>query len=117
MTPSTQAVLPTVQITDTRDKRGAIPAVRLTGLTKTFGDTVVVHPLDLDIRENEFFSILGPSGCGKTTLMRMITGFETPTDGSIELAGSCVDGLPTRKRDLNMLLADNASAAPSPAPS
>ncbi len=103
MTPSTQAVLPTVQITDTRDKRGAIPAVRLTGLTKTFGDTVVVHPLDLDIRENEFFSILGPSGCGKTTLMRMITGFETPTDGSIELAGSCVDGLPTRKRDLNML--------------
>lgn len=79
------------------------PAIRLTGVTKTFGSNTVVQPIDLTIGDNEFFSILGPSGCGKTTLMRMIAGFETPTDGSIELAGRSVESLPTRKRDLNML--------------
>lgn len=79
------------------------PAIRLSGVTKTFGSTTVVHPIDLTIENNEFFSILGPSGCGKTTLMRMIAGFETPTGGSIELAGRSVETLPTRKRDLNML--------------
>ncbi|MDF2989773.1 MAG: spermidine/putrescine transporter ATP-binding protein [Microbacterium sp.] len=79
------------------------PAIRLTGITKAFGDTTVVQPLDLEIGRNEFFSILGPSGCGKTTLMRMIAGFETPTGGEIELAGASVTGVPTRKRDLNML--------------
>ncbi|MGD8195288.1 ABC transporter ATP-binding protein [Herbiconiux sp. P18] len=79
------------------------PAVRLTGLTKSFGANQVVQPLDLEIGRNEFFSILGPSGCGKTTLMRMITGFETPTGGSVELAGQNVDRVPTKSRDLNML--------------
>ncbi|GAB3403567.1 ABC transporter ATP-binding protein [Schumannella luteola] len=78
-------------------------AVRLRGITKTFGSNTVVRPLDLDIRDGEFFSILGPSGCGKTTLMRMITGFESPTDGSVELAGRDVSKVPTRDRDLNML--------------
>lgn len=82
---------------------GKPPAIRLTGVTKTFGSTTVVQPVDLTIGDNEFFSILGPSGCGKTTLMRMIAGFETPTGGSIELAGQSVETLPTRKRDLNML--------------
>ncbi len=85
------------------DTRSEAPAIRLTGVTKTFGSNTVVQPLDLTILDNEFFSILGPSGCGKTTLMRMITGFETPTAGSIELAGQSVEKLPTRKRDLNML--------------
>jgi spermidine/putrescine transport system ATP-binding protein len=79
------------------------PAIRLHGVTKSFGESVVVQPLDLEVRRNEFFSILGPSGCGKTTLMRMIAGFETPTAGAVELAGSDVTNVPTRKRDLNML--------------
>lgn len=79
------------------------PAVKLTGLTKSFGANQVVQPLDLEIGRNEFFSILGPSGCGKTTLMRMITGFETPTGGSVELDGTNVDSVPTKSRDLNML--------------
>jgi spermidine/putrescine transport system ATP-binding protein len=78
-------------------------AIRTRGISKSFGKDVVVHPLDLDIGHNEFFSILGPSGCGKTTLMRMIAGFETPTAGVIELAGRDVTDVPTRKRDLNML--------------
>jgi len=79
------------------------PAVRLRGITKSFGSNLVVEPLDLEIGRNEFFSILGPSGCGKTTLMRMITGFETPSGGSVELDGTNVDRVPTRQRDLNML--------------
>lgn len=81
----------------------ATPAIRLAGISKHFGEFVAVQPLDLEIRDNEFFSILGPSGCGKTTLMRMIAGFETPTFGEIHLAGEPVQNVPTRKRDLNML--------------
>jgi spermidine/putrescine ABC transporter ATP-binding subunit len=90
-------------MTDTLVDTATTTAVRLTGITKTFGANVVVKPLDLEIRQGEFFSILGPSGCGKTTLMRMITGFESPTAGSVELDGRNVDDVPTRGRDLNML--------------
>ncbi|MER5771909.1 ABC transporter ATP-binding protein [Streptomyces sp. NPDC001985] len=79
------------------------PAVRLTGVGKTFGTTPAVSDVTLDIRAGEFFSILGPSGCGKTTLMRMITGFETPTEGTVELGGVPSTGVPPHKRDLNML--------------
>jgi len=93
----------TIETPETTELAAGRPAVRLTGITKTFGSTTVVHPLDLEIGRGEFFSILGPSGCGKTTLMRMITGFEEPTAGSVELDGQVVDGVPTRRRDLNML--------------
>ncbi|MCL7376693.1 ABC transporter ATP-binding protein [Streptomyces sp. 35G-GA-8] len=79
------------------------PAVRLTGIGKAFGPAYAVKDVTLDIRQNEFFSILGPSGCGKTTLMRMITGFETPSEGSVELGGVTATGVPPHKRDLNML--------------
>lgn len=79
------------------------PAVEIRGLSKEFAGHLAVHPLDLEIRENEFFSILGPSGCGKTTLMRMITGFETPSSGRVKLGGVDVTDVPTRSRDLNML--------------
>ncbi|MFF0446693.1 ABC transporter ATP-binding protein [Streptomyces sp. NPDC004609] len=79
------------------------PAVRLTGVGKAFGRTHAVQGVTLDIRRNEFFSILGPSGCGKTTLMRMITGFEVPTEGTVELGGVPATGVPPHKRDLNML--------------
>jgi spermidine/putrescine ABC transporter ATP-binding subunit len=78
-------------------------AVETTGLSKEFAGHLAVHPLDLRIEENEFFSILGPSGCGKTTLMRMITGFETPSSGRVMLGGQDVTDVPTRNRDLNML--------------
>ncbi|MFF8959984.1 ABC transporter ATP-binding protein [Streptomyces sp. NPDC014894] len=81
----------------------AVPAVRLTGVGKTFGGAPAVQDVTLDIRAGEFFSILGPSGCGKTTLMRMITGFETPTEGTVELSGIPSTGVPPHKRDLNML--------------
>lgn len=81
----------------------SVPAVEIRGVSKKFADHLAVHPINLQIEENEFFSILGPSGCGKTTLMRMITGFETPTTGRVFLGGLDVTDVPTRNRDLNML--------------
>lgn len=81
----------------------AVPAVSLRGVSKRFGASVAVEPTDLDVADGEFFSILGPSGCGKTTIMRMIAGFESPTAGTILLDGRDVVGVPTRRRDLNML--------------
>ena len=58
------------------------PSVRLQGVTKRFGDFAAVSHLDLDIERGEFFTMLGPSGCGKTTTLRMIAGFEEPTEGT-----------------------------------
>ncbi|MCX7568001.1 ABC transporter ATP-binding protein [Sulfitobacter sp. F26169L] len=56
---------------------------------------------DLDIRDNEFFTLLGPSGCGKTTLLRMIAGFEHPTSGSLDMFGQSLLDLPPHKRPIN----------------
>ena len=65
------------------------PAVELRGVTKRFGDEVVaVDSLDLVIQDGEFFSLLGPSGCGKTTTLRIIAGFEFPTEGSVRIHGA-----------------------------
>jgi spermidine/putrescine transport system ATP-binding protein len=75
--------------------------VRLTDVTKRFGDVVAVDDISLDILRGEFFSMLGPSGCGKTTTLRMIGGFEQPDEGTIELAGANVAGLPPHRRDVN----------------
>ena len=57
--------------------------------------------VSLEIRRNEFFTLLGPSGCGKTTLLRLIAGFEQPTSGSIKLDGLALEGLPPFKRPVN----------------
>jgi spermidine/putrescine transport system ATP-binding protein len=75
--------------------------IRLVGLTKRFDDVVAVDNVSLDIDRGHFFALLGPSGCGKTTTLRMIGGFEEPTDGRIELAGVDVASLPPYKRDVN----------------
>ena len=76
-------------------------AVRLSGISKRFGEFVAVEDLSLDIREGEFFSLLGPSGCGKTTTLRMIAGFEEPTEGEISVAGEGVRGVPPYRRPVN----------------
>jgi len=76
-------------------------AVRLAGITKRFGEFVAVDDLNLDIYEGEFFSLLGPSGCGKTTTLRMIAGFEEPTQGEISVAGEEVQGVPPYRRPVN----------------
>jgi spermidine/putrescine transport system ATP-binding protein len=75
--------------------------IRLDRVTKTFGDTIAVDDLSLDIEEGEFFSMLGPSGCGKTTTLRMIGGFDDPTRGTIYLGGRDVTDLPPYRRDVN----------------
>ena len=59
-------------------------------VSKRFGDFVAVHDADFSIGRGEFFSMLGPSGCGKTTTLRMIAGFEAPTEGRILLEGEDV---------------------------
>ncbi len=68
-------------------------AVRFEGVTKRFGAATAVDELNLTIEAGEFFSLLGPSGCGKTTTLRMVAGFEQPTEGQVYL-----DGEPVAKR-------------------
>src|ERR687898_1813410 len=76
-------------------------AVELSGVTKRFGEFVAVDDLTLEIYEGEFFSLLGPSGCGKTTTLRMIAGFEEPTEGMISVDGEPVRGVPPYRRPVN----------------
>ena len=64
-----------------------VPAVRLTGVRRVYGQLAAVAGVDLEVAEGEFFTMLGPSGSGKTTLLRLIAGFERPDAGSVELAG------------------------------
>ncbi len=78
------------------------PAVELIGVRKAFDDDVVaVDSLDLTIEDGEFFSLLGPSGCGKTTTLRMIAGFEFPTEGSIRIQGAEMGLMPPNERPIN----------------
>ena len=86
----------------------AVPAIRLTGLTKTFGSVNAVDNLDLDIAEGEFFSMLGPSGSGKTTVLRLIAGFEQPTSGTVALFGDDVTHRAPFDRDVNTVFQDYA---------
>jgi putrescine transport system ATP-binding protein len=79
------------------------PLIRFKSVTKRFGDFVAIDDLTLDIYEKEFFALLGPSGCGKTTMMRMLAGFEAPTEGVIELAGQDIAPIPPNKRAVNMM--------------
>jgi spermidine/putrescine transport system ATP-binding protein len=76
--------------------------VRLETVVKRFGDDVMaVDGISVEIPHGSFFAMLGPSGCGKTTTLRMIGGFEEPTEGSIYLGDTDVVGLPPYKRDVN----------------
>ena len=104
-----------------------VAAVRLEGLTKVFGNDVqgkrvaksieaatgtaslvAVDHVDLEVRDGEFFSMLGPSGSGKTTTLRMIAGFELPTEGRILLHGEDVSRKPPFERDVNTVFQDYA---------
>src|SRR5829696_1763658 len=82
-------------------EKGATPDVVLRGVTKRFGDLVAVDRIDLEVQPGEFLALLGPSGCGKTTTLRMVAGFDEPTDGEIEIDGRSAVGVPPNKRDVN----------------
>ncbi len=77
--------------------------IRIRRITKRFGDVAAVDDADFAIQRGEFFSLLGPSGCGKTTLLRMIAGFEYPTEGQILVDGNDITDLPPHRRPSNMV--------------
>jgi spermidine/putrescine transport system ATP-binding protein len=94
-----------VTVAGERDASPAVAArpadVRLVEVTKRFEGVVAVDRLSLEIESGSFYALLGPSGCGKTTTLRMIGGFEEPTEGRILLGDREVSGLPAYKRDVN----------------
>jgi putative spermidine/putrescine transport system ATP-binding protein len=83
-------------------------AVHLQGVVKRFGEVVAVDGVDLEVPEGEFFSMLGPSGSGKTTCLRMIAGFEAPSEGRVFLDGRDVTALAPYERDVNTVFQDYA---------
>jgi putative spermidine/putrescine transport system ATP-binding protein len=96
------------QLDDVRVPASAPVAVRLAGVRKRFNDVIAVDGVDLDVRAGEFFSMLGPSGSGKTTCLRMIAGFEAPTEGRVFLDGRDVTELAPYERDVNTVFQDYA---------
>jgi putative spermidine/putrescine transport system ATP-binding protein len=95
-----------VEIVERRPLGGV--AVSLQGVTKRFGDVEAVAGVDLEIRDGEFFSMLGPSGSGKTTCLRLIAGFEAPTEGRVFLHGVDVTDQAPYERDVNTVFQDYA---------
>ncbi len=79
------------------------PFIRIDSVTKRFGTFTAVDSVSLDIRKGEIFALLGGSGCGKTTLLRVLAGFETPTEGRIFIDGQDMTGVPAYERPVNMM--------------
>jgi spermidine/putrescine transport system ATP-binding protein/putrescine transport system ATP-binding protein len=79
------------------------PVISIRNVTKRFGNMVAVDDVSLDILEGEFFVLLGPSGCGKTTLLRMLAGFEMPSEGQILIGGQDMAGVAPNRRPVNMV--------------
>jgi spermidine/putrescine ABC transporter ATP-binding subunit len=84
------------------------PAIELRGVSKRYGGQVALEPLDLEIREGEFFCLLGPSGCGKTTTLNLIGGFVEATGGEILIQGRRTDRVPPHKRNVNTVFQNYA---------
>ena len=83
-------------------------SVSLKGVVKSYGDTRVVHGIDLEIAHNEFVALVGPSGCGKSTTLRMIAGLEDISDGDVLIDGAIVNELAPKDRDIAMVFQDYA---------
>ncbi|NLV07187.1 ATP-binding cassette domain-containing protein [Haloarcula rubripromontorii] len=88
--------------------RTAPPAVELDGVTRRYGETTAVEDLSLSVQEGEFFTLVGPSGCGKTTTLRLIAGFEDPTQGEVRFGGESVTGVPPEDRDVGVVFQNYA---------
>ena len=79
------------------------PDIEFRNVTKRFEDVVAVDSVSLSVERGAFFSFLGPSGCGKTTSLRLIAGFDQPTEGDVFIRGKSVVGVPSHKRPVNMV--------------
>lgn len=77
--------------------------VQLDGVTKRFDDVVAVDDVSLNVEPGKFLTLLGPSGCGKTTTLRMIAGFESPSEGSVHIRNQRVNDVPPFERDTSMV--------------
>ena len=86
-------------------KRGFV-AVR--EVTKLFGRVRALQSVDIEVDEGEFFALLGPSGCGKTTLLRILAGFESPTQGEVFIDGQAMSAVPANRRPVNMVFQNYA---------
>ncbi|WP_322864864.1 ABC transporter ATP-binding protein (plasmid) [Aquicoccus sp. G2-2] len=95
-------------IAKTHDATGGHGAVHAQDVVKRYGDFTALKTISLTIGHNEFFTLLGPSGCGKTTLLRMIAGFESVTEGEILLYGEEIKKLPAHKRPVNTVFQNYA---------
>ena len=95
-------------MTQTAESPTVEVAASLRSLVKHFGEVAAVDGIDLDIYDGEFITLLGPSGSGKTTVLRLIAGFELPTEGTITLSGQDVSALPPFDRDVNTVFQDYA---------
>ena len=82
--------------------------VKLNNIVKSYGPTVAVNDVSLDIKEGEFLTLLGPSGCGKTTTLRLISGFIQPTSGAIHFGDKDVTGIAPQHRQIGMVFQDYA---------
>lgn len=83
-------------------------SVKITGLSKLYGNVVALSDITLSIPSGAFYTLLGPSGCGKTTLLRTIAGFHTQNSGQIAIDGVSIENLPAHKRDVAMVFQDYA---------
>jgi ABC-type Fe3+/spermidine/putrescine transport system ATPase subunit len=87
---------------------GGPGALSLDGVSRSFGKTIALHPLSLEIRAGEFVSILGPSGSGKSTTLNLIAGFDFPSDGTIRMHGEDITFLPSYRRGVGMVFQNYA---------
>ncbi|MCQ2081212.1 MAG: ABC transporter ATP-binding protein [Lachnospiraceae bacterium] len=90
------------------EKKKANKMIELISVTKKFGEMNAVNHINLTVYEGEFLTFLGPSGCGKTTTLRMIAGFEDPSDGKIFIDGKDCDNVPPNLRDVNTVFQNYA---------
>ena len=92
------------------DKKRNSPMARveLKSVRKQFGPVVAVHGADVVFEEGSFTTLLGPSGCGKTTILRMVSGLESPTSGDIEIGGNRINDVPIHKRNLGLVFQNYA---------
>ena len=85
-----------------------MPIIRVDEVHKSYGQVIALRSVSITIRQGEFFTLVGPSGCGKTTLLRIIAGFETPTNGQLLINEKSMDGVPANHRPTNMVFQNYA---------